>query len=156
MITVERFLHSLHYKTDRTHAGAPYTLDGMHYMNHGQLCEVMAKAAHGLDVTVDANTPFDRGSDIPQFSASVKSSRATLCTEKLDASYDGFIAKFFQRTASTSFWYVEDAGELVTIYKMDAETFEKFLRRFAKLNDRGVVRIAKTSKTMLYWLEHEA
>ena len=46
--------------------------------------------------------------------------------------------------------------ELATIYKMNATKFERFLRKFAKLNERGVIRIGATSSKMLAWLDANA
>ena len=155
MIKTERFYTNLAIiNTGRPRA--PYTIDGVHFMNDGQRKEAIAKNCHGLDWRIDGNTSYDKGSDIEQYNASVKSSKATLVNKKLGATLKESLDTYFQHTTSTSFWYVTTDNELVTIYKMDANTFRTFLETFAKLNERGYIRIARETRTMLYWLNHEA
>ena len=139
---------------DATRKGAKYSVNGgKSWLNGGEFAEVVAKAAHGLDATKDANTRFNEGSDVPEFHASVKSSKASLTNMKLADSFDASVTAYFEQTASSEFWYVSIMDELVTIYKMNATKFEKFLRKFSKLNERGVIRIAATSAKMLAWLD---
>ncbi len=145
------------YTYDATRKGAKYSINGGEsWINGGEFAEIAAKAAHGLDTTKDANTRFDEGSDVPEFHASVKSSKASLTNMKLANSFDASVAAYFERTASSEVWYVSVMDELVTIYKMNATKFERFLRKFAKLNERGVIRIAATSSKMLAWLDANA
>lgn len=142
---------------DATRKGAKYSINGgKNWLNGGEFAEIAAKAAHGLDATKDANTRFDEGSDVPEFHASVKSSKASLTNMKLADSFDASLTAYFEQTASSEFWYVSIMDELVTIYKMNATKFERFLRKFAKLNERGVIRIAATSSKMLAWLDANA
>ena len=147
---------NLSYTYDATRKGAKYTIDGQHWLNGGEFAEIAAKAAHGLDATKDANTRFDEGSDVPEFHASVKSSKASLTNMKLADDFEGSVRAYFEQVASSEFWYVTIADELVTIYKMNATKFERFLRKFSKLNERGVIRIAATSAKMLAWLDTNA
>ena len=145
------------YTYDATRKGAKYSINGGEsWLNGGEFAEIAAKAAHGLNATKDANTRFDEGSDVPEFHASVKSSKASLTNMKLADSFDASVTAYFERTASSEFWYVSVMDELVTIYKMNATKFERFLRKFAKLNERGVIRIAATSSKMLAWLDANA
>lgn len=142
---------------DATRKGAKYSINGgKNWLNGGEFAEIAAKAAHGLDATKDANTRFDEGSDVPEFHASVKSSKASLTNMKLADSFEASLTTYFEQTASSEFWYVSIMDELVTIYKMNATKFERFLRKFAKLNERGVIRIAATSSKMLAWLDANA
>ena len=142
------------YTYDATRKGAKYSINGgENWLNGGEFAEIAAKAAHGLNATKDANTRFDEGSDVPEFHASVKSSKASLTNMKLADSFDASVAAYFEQTASSEFWYVSIIDELATIYKMNAKTFERFLRKFAKLNERGVIRIGATSSKMLAWLD---
>lgn len=145
------------YTYDAARKGAKYSVNGgKSWLNGGEFAEIAAKAAHGLDATKDANTRFDEGSDVPEFHASVKSSKASLTNMKLADSFDASVTAYFEQTASTEFWYVSIMDELVTIYKMNATKFERFLRKFSKLNERGVIRIAATSSKMLAWLDANA
>ena len=147
----------VHYTYDPSHKGAPYTIDGSKWMNAGELKEIIAKALHKLAAGKDANTAFDEGSDVPEYSASVKSSKATLTCKKLAGdSYLEMLDDYFARVASTSFWWVELADEDAIIYKMNAKTFRKFMERFANLTSYGSIRFAKTSAKMLTWLDANA
>lgn len=144
----------LSYTYDATRKGAKYSINGgKSWLNGGEFAEAAAKAAHGLDAAKDANTRFNEGSDVPEFHASVKSSKASLTNMKLADSFEGSIRAYFEQVASSEFWYVTIIDELATIYKMNAKTFERFLRKFAKLNERGVIRIGATSAKMLAWLD---
>ena len=148
---------NLSYSYDATRKGAKYTINGgASWMNGGEFAEAAAKAAHGLDPRKDASTRFDVGSDVPEFHASVKSSKASLTNMKLADSFDASVTAYFEQVASSEFWYVSITDELVTIYKMNAKLFERFLRKFAKLNERHVIRIAATSAKMLAWLDTNA
>lgn len=145
------------YSYNPAHSGAHYTLNGSKWMNAGELKEVIAKAVHKLALVKDGNTAFDEGSDIPEYSASVKSSKATLTTKKLAGnSYSEMLDDYFTRVASTTFWWVELVDEDVVIYKMNAKTFRAFMGRFASLTSYGVIRFAKTSAKMLVWLDANA
>jgi hypothetical protein len=148
---------NLSYTYDAARKGAKYTINGgKSWLNGGEFAEAAAKAAHGLDAAKDANTRFNEGSDVPEFHASVKSSKASLTNMKLADSFEASLTAYFEQVASSEFWYVTIADELVTIYKMNATKFEKFLRKFSKLNERGVIRIAATSSKMLAWLDANA
>lgn len=145
------------YTYDATRKGAKYSINGgKSWLNGGEFAEAAAKAAHGLDAAKDANTRFDEGSDVPEFHASVKSSKASLTNMKLADNFEASLTAYFEQVASSEFWYVTIVDELVTIYKMNATKFERFLRKFSKLNERGVIRIAATSSKMLAWLDANA
>lgn len=147
----------LSYTYDATRKGAKFSINGgATWMNGGEFAEAVAKAAHGLDPRKDANTRFDVGSDVPEFNASVKSSKASLTNMKLADSFDASVTAYFEQVASSEFWYVAITDEQVNIYKMGAKLFERFIRKFAKLNERHVLRIAATSAKMLAWLDTNA
>ena len=143
------------YIYDATRKGAKFSInDGDSWMNGGELAEVVAKAIHGLDPLKDHHTRFNEGSDIPEFNASVKSSKASLTNKRLADNFNDSVNAYFAQVASSEFWYVSIVDEIVTIYKMGTATFERFVRRFGKLNERGVIRLAKTNATMLAWLDY--
>lgn len=148
---------NLSYIYDAARKGAKYSINGgKSWLNAGEFMEAVAKAMHGLDAGKDANTRFDEGSDVPEFHASVKSSKASLTNCKLADDFEGSVRVYFEQVASSEFWYVTMVDELATIYKMNAKTFERFIRKFAKLNERGVIRFATTSAKMLAWLDTNA
>ena len=146
---------NINYSYIAEHAGAHYTLNHVDFMNHGDFMEVAVKAAYGLEAKKDGNTSFDKASDIPEYSASVKSSNATVFNRKLGDDFESSLNVFFQQVASTEFWYVADVDEELNIYKMDADEFRSFLEKFAKYTERQVVRLPKTSGKMITWLENK-
>lgn len=148
---------NLNYIYDAARKGAKYSINGgKSWLNAGEFMEAVAKAMHGLDAGKDSNTRFDEGSDVPEFHASVKSSKASLTNCKLADDFEGSVRAYFEQVASSEFWYVTMVDELATVYKMNAKTFERFIRKFAKLNERGVIRFATTSAKMLAWLDTNA
>lgn len=148
---------NLSYIYDAARKGAKYSINGgKSWLNAGEFMEAVAKAMHGLDAGKDANTRFNEGSDVPEYHASVKSSKASLTNCKLADDFEGSVRAYFEQVASSEFWYVTMVDELATIYKMNAKTFERFIRKFAKLNERGVIRFATTSAKMLAWLDTNA
>lgn len=141
------------FQFDATRKGAKYTLDGVHYMNGGEFAEVATKDVLGYAGGKDANTPYDKGSDIPEISASVKSSKATLVNMKLADTFEESIRVYFQNTHSTVFIYTVVIEDNATIYMMNATEFEQFINRFASLNERGYIRFKATSGKTIAFLE---
>ena len=138
---------------DPNHKGAPFTLDGVHWMNNGEFMEVVAKSVLGYECRKDANTPYDKGSDIEEINASVKSSRATVVNMKLADTFEESMDIFFERVHSTQFIYATAIEDEATLYFMDAPQFREFLQNWAGLNERGFMRLKATSGKMLKWLE---
>ena len=99
------------------------------------------------------NVPFDKGSDIPEISASVKSSKATLVNMKLADTFDESVEVYFQNTHSTCFIYTVLMDDMTNIYMMDKEEFREFIYKFASLNERGFIRFKATSGKTIQWLE---
>lgn len=146
-------LTAIEYTFDPTRKGAKYTLDGTHYMNGGEFAEVATKAALGFEAHKDANTAYSEGSDIPEISASVKSSKATLVNMKLADTFDESVEVYFQNTHSTCFIYTVLMDDMTNIYMMDKEEFREFIYKFASLNERGFIRFKATSGKTIQWLE---
>ena len=139
---------------DPTHKGAPYTLDGEHYMNGGEFAEIADKMVKGYGSKKDANTPFDQGSDIEETATSVKSSRATLTSMKIGYDFESIKRCYFARVHSTNWDYVVVLDDTLVIYNMDATEFEAFLNEWSVYcKDRNVIRMKVTSAKMLQWFD---
>lgn len=138
---------------DANHARAHYTFDGSHYMNAGEYIEILCKTACGLPAKKDGSTPYNVGSDIEEYNASVKSSAATLVNWKLAETFEKSLDVYFANTASKNFWYGSIENDVLIIYKMTASTFRKFLEKFSTLNERGCVRVQKETNIMKRWLK---
>lgn len=144
------------YSYDPTHKGAPYTYDGSHWLNAGEHIETLVKFHMGFSAHKDANTPYDLGSDIPEISASVKSSKATLVNKKLGEDMTSFLDAYFQNVHSDKFIWGAQIEDSLLVYIMTATEFRPFIEQFAKINERGVVRFKTTSGKMLAWLDERA
>ena len=145
---------NFHYEFHSEHKGATYTLDGEHFMNAGEFAELADKMVKGLGSTKDANTPFDKGSDIPETYTSVKSSKATLTGVQIGYDFDSIKQCYFARVHSTKWDYVIIVDDTVIIYNMNASEFSNFLDNWAVYyKDRNNIRIKSTSTKMIKWLD---
>ena len=145
---------NFNYIFDPEHKGAPYSMDGEHYMNCGEFAEIADKMVKGLGSKKDANTPFDKGSDIEETNTSVKSSRATLTGVQIGYDFESIKRCYFERVHSTNWDYVVIIDNTIVIYNMNAKEFEAFLNEWAVYyKDRNVIRMKSTSIKMLRWLD---
>lgn len=153
-MTKTEYTINFKFAFDPAHKGAPYTLDGEHYMNGGEFAEVADKMVKGFGSKKDASTPFDRGSDIEETATSVKSSKATLTSAQIGYDFDSIKRCYFARVHSTNWDYVVIIDNTVTIYNMNATEFETFLDNWAYYcKDRNIIRIKATSGKMLRWFD---
>ena len=156
-MTRTEYALNFHYTFDPDHKGAPYTLDGEHYMNGGEFAEIADKMVKGLGSTKDANTPFDAGSDIAETRTSVKSSKATLTSMQIGYDFDSIKRCYFARVHSTNWDYVVILDNTAVIYNMNADEFADFLDHFATYcSDRNIIRFKSTSGKMLRYLDERA
>lgn len=156
------YLNTLPYEYHPEHKRAPYYLPMLDkYQNRGQLCEHIAKYYRGIFTEVNPNTSFDKGSDIEEEHASVKSSRFGLA-ENLGgaASRSEGIKYYFKNVASSLFIYVEldQKTQIVTEYQMNKSEFGRFIYNFIAapfFHSDGKIELRgrKTSKKMLKWFE---
>lgn len=144
---------TINYSFDANRSGAKYTLDGVHYMNSGEFAEVVTKSVLGFDAHKDANTAYDKGSDIEELNASVKSSKASLTSMVLADTFEESMNVYFATTHSSLFIYTVVMDGMATLYMMNAIEFKEFMTIWAKLNERGVIRFKATSGKMIAWLE---
>lgn len=137
------------------HKGAPYSMNGGEsWMNHGDLCEVMFKAVNNFEAVKDPCGSYDTTDDVIELNASVKSSKATLCSKKLGYDFDSFKRHYFATVHSSLFIWVSIHEETLTAYYMNAEEFETFMDNWATFtSDRKVIRFKIESLKMLQWLE---
>ena len=104
------------------------------YTNNGQHAEQVLAYTLTHEIRKHDRVPFDKGSDIPEFKMSVKSSKASLmsgnyCTKETK---EEIIAEFLMRTASECFAYVLE--DLTTAYVMDKVEFAEFCREFSGMS----------------------
>ena len=144
----------INYTYDVNHARAHYLIEGeTTYKNGGEFAEIVCKAIRGFKAEKDANTKFDKGSDIEETRTSIKSSGCGLTDEKLADNRDDFLAEYFRRTHSTNVDYVIIIDEEVTIYNMNMNEFREFTSKFATWDKHSTKVRIKTSGKMIKWFE---
>ncbi len=148
---------TINYKMDTARHGAPYTMDNIHYFNHGELTEFIVKACLGYDAIKESNGRYDEIDDIADIHASVKSNRATLTSVQLGTSFDEIVNAYF-KTAPTKTWiYAILDDDVCTMYIMNQSEFKAFLYRFGYYcKYRNVVRLKTDSKKMRLYLNIRA
>ena len=129
------------------------------YANNGQHAEQVLAYTPTHEIRKHDKVPFDKGSDIPEFKMSVKSSKASLmsgncCTKDTK---EGIIEEFLNRTASKCFAYVLEDFSLA--YVMNATEFAEFCREFSgmsressKNGGKAKVRFYKENNRTREWL----
>lgn len=144
---------NLEYSYQPSHKYTPYNVAGK-WMNGGELVEVIIKSVLGLKAEKDGNTSFDAGDDIPEYNASVKSSKATLTSLKLGNDYETVKQEYFRRVhSSVWFWGVIVDDEIV-VYEMNKEQFAEFMDKWSNYDEhRKVIRFKTSSVKMLNWME---
>ena len=144
----------INYTYDANHPRSHYLIEGeTTHKNGGEFSEVVCKAIRGFEPKKDANTKFDKGSDIEETRTSIKSSGCGLTDEKLADSKEDFLAEYFRRTHSTNVDYVIIIDEEVTIYNMNMEEFKEFTANFATWDKHSTKVRIKTSGKMIKWFE---
>lgn len=127
------------------------------YTNGGSAKEQNLAYALTGEMRGHDSVPFDKGSDIPEYHMSVKSSHFTLVSGKLMMadSFQGQIDEYFERVASKSWAYVTENNEA---YIMDMAEFRSMLMTFARFEKdsgknggKSKVRFAENKK-ILAWL----
>lgn len=144
---------NLTYRFDPTHKGAPYTIDGEHWMNAGELKEVLNKSARGLTAEKDPNGKWNECSDIAETMTSVKSSGATLASDLKGEDMNEMLDRYFTEVHSTNWDFVTLVDETIVVYNMNANEMREMLMTWAGINERKVIRFKKESLKMLNWLE---
>lgn len=149
------FENTLEYTFDGTRRGAKYSLDGKKWLNHGEYAEVLAKHVLGYEAKKDANTRFDKGEDIEELNASIKSHNCGLTDMKLGDTKEMFLERFWQMSKeNTTYIWVFDHDEEVDLYFMNMDEFKEFVNEFGSWDNHcRKIRIKKTLTKIIPWLE---
>ena len=148
---------NIKYIFDNNRKGAKYSIDGTHFFNSGELAEIMDKSVKGYKVAKDANTAYDKGSDIEETNTSVKSGKATLTSKVLGNSKDEILTNYFNTVHSDNWDWVVIIDDTITIYNMNKSEFNEFCQEWSSYDEgRKVVRFKATSGKMIKWLEERA
>ena len=148
---------NIKYIFDNNRKGAKYSLDGVHFFNSGELAEILYKAVKGYELVKDANTAYDKGSDLEATNTSIKSGKATLTSKVLGTNKEEVLNTYFKTVHSDNWDWVVIIDDTVTIYNMNAKEFREFTEEWAAYDEsRKVVRFKATSGKMIKWLEERA
>ena len=150
------FENNLPYIYTPERKNAKYSLDGGHkYMNHGEYCECLAKSVLGFEARKDANVAYDKGDDIPELRASVKSYNCGLTdTKHMPKNPDDFLKVFWENDHSELFIWVYDYADMVDLWFMNRDEFKAFVEQFATWDKHcEKFRIKTCNNKINAWLE---
>lgn len=127
------------------------------YKNNGQHFEQCATFTYTGEIRHHDNVPYDKGSDIPEYHISVKSSAFSLASAKLvkGETVEEQLAYYMEHTASEKILYVTENYDG---YEMNLTEFAEFILAFGYMTRESEksggglkVRARKESKKMLQW-----
>ena len=135
----ETYTNNLKYIYDADKKNTKYSLNnGESWMNHGDYCECLAKSVLGFEPKKDGNTRADKGHDIPELNASVKSWNCGLSDRKdlKGLGFEEFFERFFaDELPNTQYIWVHDYADMVDLYYMNETEMKEFTRFAAKYYD---------------------
>jgi len=135
----ETYENNLSYIFDAERRNAKYSINnGQSWMNHGDYCECLAKSVLGFEPKKDGNTRADKGHDIPELNASVKSWNCGLSDRKdlRGLGFDEFFTRFFaDEIPNTTYIWVNDYADMVDLYYMSETEMKEFTKFAAKYYD---------------------
>ncbi len=146
----------LNYIYDANHNRSHYLIEGIKgYKNGGEFAEIVCKAIRGYKAEKDANTSFDKGSDIEETKTSIKSNACGLTDEKtIRTTREYYYEQYFKRVHSTNVDYVIIIDDMVYIYNMDMHTeFKEFVDTFSYWDNHSKKIRINTTLKMINWLE---
>lgn len=150
------FENNMSYIFDATRKGSKYSINnGESWMNHGEYCECLAKSVLGYDAVKDANTRFDKGEDIPELNASVKSWNCGLTDMKLGDTKEEFLTKFWAMSnPEVTYIWVYDYADMVDIYFMNEKEFKRFTEQFGSWDNYcKKIRFKTCNNKINAWLD---
>lgn len=140
------------------HKHNPFSIDGVQWLNGGELAEILDKLSKGFEPVKDANGKWCDTSDIPETRTSCKSYRFGLNNEYLGDTYEEVKAEYFSRVHSVSWDYIIVDGDTLTVYTMDKAEFSEYLDNF-HIFERGRIRGVRSKRDinrMIEWLDARA
>lgn len=152
----ETYEINLSYTFDANRRGSKYTLDGERWMNHGDFCECLAKSVLGFEPKKDANTRNDKGHDIEELNASVKSWNCGLSDRKdLGKDRETYVKTFFStELPNTTYIWVFESGEYVDLWYLNEEEFRLFVDECAMWDNHcEKIRFKLCNNKINVWLE---
>lgn len=151
---MKKVIHSIGvpYLYNKAHKGAPYYIPALgKWCNLGEFSELQLAYALTGEIRDKGITAYNEGSDIPEYSLSVKCGRASLANDLGDGSKEERLETFFQNVASTSFAYCVMIDDEMLVYTMDKSEFRGFCEAWTYATGKKL-RLYKNTK-MHAWCE---
>ena len=121
-------INTMIYTYDPTRESRGKWLVNEKWLNHGDYAEILCKHCLGFTAEKDANTRYDKGHDIPELAASVKSWQCGLTVKKdMPREKMEFLEVFMANDPSEQFIFVADVAEEVNLYYLDREEMKNFI-----------------------------
>lgn len=148
-------IHTIRFNYQKTdHRGAPYTIDGTHFLNYGQLVQIARVSVKTGQITKPDNIRYDLDSDLSEYSESIKSAKATLVNMYLGDDLESVLNTYKSTTHSQLHSWCDLKDNELTAYVMDTDEFIEFTRLFGRYDhNRKVVRYKTHSSLMVKWFE---
>ena len=160
MMTMMIYAIALGYIFDATHKRTPYFIKTLNkWVNRGELIEILVKVAHGFAPAKDGNGSWRTVDDIPELNASVKSECFSLTQEYLGDNVNDIVTTYLENVHAKTFLYVilDEETQTLAEYRMDAEMFGRFLRKFGKYRPSDKkLRGSTDSQALRCWLKANA
>ena len=148
-------IHTIRFNYQKTdHHGAPYTIDGEHFLNYGQLVQIARISVKTGQMTKPDNIRYDLDSDLSEYGESIKSAKATLVNMYLGDDLESVLNTYKSTTHSQMHSWCDLKDNELTAYVMDIDEFIEFTRLFGRYDhNRKVVRYKTHSSLMVKWFE---
>lgn len=140
------------YIYDKAHKGAPYYIPALgKWSNLGEFAELQLAHALTGEIRGKGNAAYNEGSDVPEYSLSVKCGCASLANNLEGTTKEERIETFFNNVVSTSFAYCILIDEDLIVYTMNRREFRDFCTAWAYATGKKL-RLYKNTK-MHSWCE---
>lgn len=149
-------INNLSYFYDNTRKGSKYLIGGR-WSNHGEYLEAATKLALGYEPEKDSNTAFNKGYDIPELKASVKSNGCSLTSKILGDTMEEAVEEFFRQSLDDTqyIWTSEVNDDVLCLYIMNNDEFRAFVEYFGSWEkNRKTVRIKRSEKRIRKYMEN--
>lgn len=118
-------------------ARTPYYVPALKaYYNDGQIKDIIANNVASGEIRRPDPVAFDKGSDIPEWQASVKSCGCTIIEQHGETSREELLKSFAELDASSRYIWADGLTETeITLYIMNKAEFYNLIKLFAKFEN---------------------
>ena len=154
-MTKNIYKNNIPFRIDENRKGAKATINGVDFMNWGQLKQILLVSALFGKIEKPDHVPYNEGSDIPELNASVKSAKGGLTDIYLGTTKEEILKAYFKTTASTCWIWVTLEDDNLTAYTMNKTEFLEFNEKFGAVYSKKI-RYPRDTAALIRWLEEQA